>query len=788
MQPSQHRIPLGDEDSWKLWRLMVLRSAGFPIDGVLRLADANCAAVADRTATVGLVDISTDGGSQAATEYATAYGRAAAENTHAISGLAADERFREAIAWQNRNVLHNCLDGLLDRAWPDNKRRRRCELVAAMYWQRYCTKNDTIGFFGPVGWAYWSTDVANVDVRPGPALLARRAVYLEGWGVAALAQDLLGDAALRPWLPPRRNPAHHLDGNLLHRPHGPPVRLDPAEAALLRACDGMRSARAVATELLRSAALGLQAEHEVLRILHDLCQRRLAHWDAAVPIVAHPEHELRQILEKVTEDHARDRALARLDELEAARSALAAAAGSAEQVDRAAAALEATFVRLTDQPPTRRHGQHYAGRTLAYEDCLRDVACAVGDRVLRVVAPPLRLLLDSARWLTYQTAEAYRAALVALYEQLAGTSNSAVVPFAKLSFLAHDLLFGTGPRPVDEVLAAFRERWSQILQLPDGQRRVARQCAALRPAVATAFHAPGPGWAAARHHSPDLLIGAEGVEAFQRGEFQVVVGELHVALNTVDNRCFVTQHPDPASLRRAVEDDIDGPRVVPVFPASWPDVTTRGYPPPALLSDRFHYLALGADPPGVPPPGRILPLAGLVTERDGSRLAVRTPDGSVRLDIIEMLGEFLTVVVVNGFQLLPPRPHTPRVTVDDVVILRESWGLPPSELPFAYARDRRSRYLAARRWARDHGLPRFLFVRAAPVEPKPIYVDLDSPVLVELLTQAIRRTERSGRRDAWITFTEMLPTPDQTWLPDAAGRRYTSELRLVAVDGADGGR
>jgi len=28
----------------------------------------------------------------------------------------------------------------------------------------------------------------------------------------------------------------------------------------------------------------------------------------------------------------------------------------------------------------------------------------------------------------------------------------------------------------------------------------------------------------------------------------------------------------------------------------------------------------------------------------------------------------------------------------------------------------------------------------------------------------------------------MLPTPEQAWVPDAAGRRYFSELRLHVVD------
>jgi len=33
-------------------------------------------------------------------------------------------------------------------------------------------------------------------------------------------------------------------------------------------------------------------------------------------------------------------------------------------------------------------------------------------------------------------------------------------------------------------------------------------------------------------------------------------------------------------------------------------------------------------------------------------------------------------------------------------------------------------------------------------------------------------------------FTEMLPDVEQSWLPDAEGRRYTCELRMVALDQA----
>ncbi|MEU5077366.1 hypothetical protein AB0G76_38310, partial [Streptomyces asoensis] len=67
-------------------------------------------------------------------------------------------------------------------------------------------------------------------------------------------------------------------------------------------------------------------------------------------------------------------------------------------------------------------------------------------------------------------------------------------------------------------------------------------------------------------------------------------------------------------------------------------------------------------------------------------------------------------------------------------------------------------------------------------EPRPFFVDFDSPVYVNILAKAARRLARKDPH-ARLTVTEMLPTPEQTWLTDDQGRHYTSELRLVAVTG-----
>ena len=61
------------------------------------------------------------------------------------------------------------------------------------------------------------------------------------------------------------------------------------------------------------------------------------------------------------------------------------------------------------------------------------------------------------------------------------------------------------------------------------------------------------------------------------------------------------------------------------------------------------------------------------------------------------------------------------------------------------------------------------------VELKPFFVDLESPILVEGFV-------RHARRAAHLGLSEMLPTAEQCWLPDADGSLYTSELRLVATD------
>jgi hypothetical protein len=144
--------------------------------------------------------------------------------------------------------------------------------------------------------------------------------------------------------------------------------------------------------------------------------------------------------------------------------------------------------------------------------------------------------------------------------------------------------------------------------------------------------------------------------------------------------------------------------------------------------------------------------------------------GALRMPLAEA---FATPIFVSGVRNWIPMPggeHSPRLVVGQAVLRRESWSVPGSGAPGD------ADQIAA--WARDRGMPRRVFVKT-PAERKPFYLDLDSPVLRRIAARHIRQ---SAAAQEPVRFTEMLPGPEDCWLTDPDGRRYTSELRLVAFD------
>jgi hypothetical protein len=764
-----HRTPLGTS-GWELWRDAALASAGFPASRMTAICDAGLAAAADELRA---------GSATARSRYEAAYAGARERLGAAIRETASEPRFREAVAWQKPVLLVDCLDQAAAGKLAGH-RRRTGELVIARRLQQYCLSNETLGFFGPVGWARISPDSTWLDARPGSGPLARRTTYFESWAIDALGAAIAARPEVLPWLTPRVAPVAVPDGRVLRLPFREPIELSISEARILSLCDGQRTVRMLT---------GDPADPEMLAALLRLRELGAVQVGLDVPISAWPELELEDRIRRIADPAVRRGALEPVAELVAARDAVSAAAGDADRVYRAAGALAEVFERTTGVSAASRSWADYSGPQAVYEDTVRDVEVLIGSQLTDALAAPLGLLLDSAAWLVNTVAARYLELCRRIVGRTSAGHGTRRVPLPQLAVMAMPELFlpsdGREPPTVADAVAEFQERWRRILAIPPGTRHYRVASHLITEQVAREF-ATGPAlWSGASRHSADLMIAADGTDAIARGEFQFVLGKLHLATNSLENRVFAAQHPAPSRLLAAAESDhLDG-RVYAIPKRNSPVVSSRLYPPSALLSPRYTYLCLGSE--SVAPPGqaRVLPAVDLLIAPRGDDLVARCGRDGREYDFLAVIGEMLSALVAPAFRPLDAAGYNPRVSIDNLVLARESWTFPPAAAGWAFIKDERRQYAAARQWRTVHGLPERAFVRV-PLEGKPIALDFRSIALVGLVADALQRAAKRGGGN--FTLTEMMPDTDQLWLRDGDGHRYTAELKLVAVNNQVSGR
>jgi hypothetical protein len=732
------RIPL--TANWSCWPVAALRSAGMPF-----------------TYLEGFASDALDADDEIALRRRSA---------DACRAIVMQNRFAAAVQWQNPDLVRNWLgayrEALLSSTSPADvplsRRNQRETLIAALA-QRYCAKNETIGFFGPVAWARLSErDQTQVCGGWG---LRRREVFLEWHAVAAVAAAVAADPGLSAWLPLRRHPLYSARNGVIYGPRRAQVRATETQYRIFAAlalphCEQDLRAMLDAPDF-DAALASLEAGRLILRGL-------------AVPVGDRPDQWLLRRLEALPESAARDRTLAKVAALSAAVDKVADAADDPVALGEAAAGLDSALGELV-QGASKNSRRRY-GRTAVYEDCRLDVDVRIGPELIEALRRPLSLLLDSARWLVSEVAREVVADLRTTHASLASCGRT--VSLDDLTLAGAAALSGMPGTAVHRVVDDFTTRWAEILELADEDGRLRTERTVSLAAALFPGKDPFP-WQAARQFSPDLMLRRRS-----GAPLQWVLGELHLGLNTLENRPFATQADDRAELLELSREDYPYGRIVPIWPASSAEVTSRTYPPLALdLPDHYDYWSYALDeghPAGVASwPGSMLLVAA---DRDG--LWVEPPDASWRRPATEFLGEFLTALVVNQFRLRPPAPHHQRLTFDDVIVERESWWIPAGELQAACADGADYRCGALAEALRAVGCPRQLF-GSLPGQRKPVYIDLQAP----LLLRGFAKLLRNEPEDAAVRLVEMVPEPGALWLRDRNGDPVTGELRLVVSASPD---
>ena len=666
-----------------------------------------------------------------------------------LRGIATDARFQEAVWLSSPDMLDRAVLWYLGQpsSAPRSNRVRSVERQLAAYLQRFCAKNDTASFFGPV--AYGHFDGAGEREWPSAARaerIARRETFISHWAANALAQRIAAEAELRPHLRLRRHPACRFNHEATEArlPGGRAVSLAGAPAEVVALVDGVRTAADVATALGRETV-------EILPLLDRLEAARVLVRQAEVPVTElRTLPWLREWLTGFPDLPVRRRWQCHLDEIEALRGAFEQAdlEGRRELLRR----LEEKVATLTDAPARRRAGQIYADRLVLHEECLGGIGPlrlpeAAQVRLAKALQPVLTTF--AAHAIDQMGADHEHARIC-----LGADSDGAPEPL--LDALGRLGAAGEPPEPVASARVA-------------AVRRLVRERAAEREVRIDPEQLPPPPVPLDREAliaSPDVMFSATDPEAFAAGDGELIVAECHDTFAVWG--WALALHPEPDAVRRA------GLDLLSRLPAS--DEVRANLPP----SRRTKIVPLGL-------PGPVIDLRGSVP--DSERLAVSelsvvvehcrprllTSDGR-RLRLYNgELGTFSHRVLALPRVVRPvidTGRHTPRVRLGEAILQREQWRLPARELLGARHRgDVFKLVLDAWRARRREGVPRRVYARV-PGEPKPVFVDFQNPFLLELLEHLAGEEE--------VTVTEMLPGRDDLWVR-RDGASFCAEMRLSAA-------
>lgn len=774
------QVELGGRDDQRA--LKALRQGRVPGPSATARATAPVAAIAADLAVA--VDRCTDAERAAGAAY---------ERECTATAASATARFRDDPALQDMLLVSNESSYRTILAWlgqpgsrrPTARNTDRKQLDALVrYLQRVCAKNDTTSHFGPLMPGRFDPDLDGVAWRPGRM---ERAPLLSRWAADALGARLGADPAVVPGLRPRRTAGAFLCGDVLRVVElhyaertvrdvrraatiGPEVRLAPAELALLRAVDGDRTVADLAD---RTGT----AIDETLAGL-----RRL---EAAGAVVVGPD------IPYGTEDpltHLRslldgDPATAGWrDELDGfAADVRAFATGDTPARSAALTRLKGRFEAVTGSPADRSSG-FYSDRTVVNEQCLWAADdLRVGSGVLDGLAGDLAAVYDLFLLRPRHRLVAERALLAGWFDdRFAGEGEVGVDRYLD-AFLADLDDLEPAYRRVDEDVAAVGDLVESVL-LPGAEAtapvhrvdpaavdRVVREHGVDVPAVC----------------NPDVMLLAASPEALAAGDVDALVGEIHATEENLSHGSFApfldARFPGlveevVARYRGLLEDDED-----------LADVTqfhrNRTWVRTALPCHEVE--AVDRSPH---PRRSVTPLHALSVCRTPAGLALRGPSHGrfLRLTVAPLAWLSTTRNPFAGFSFPwslgglavegRGRDRLPRIQVGRVVVQRALWRVPVERLASA---DKLEGFVAAQGLRHELGLPRHVFARI-PGELKPVYCDLDSPLLLRQLTR-MAATAATGT----IELGEMLPGPGQLWLRDERGA-YTSEIRYAVFSGGRG--
>ncbi|MER5432294.1 lantibiotic dehydratase [Streptomyces sp. NPDC002588] len=770
---------------WRSLPVVVVRTAGFPASWLAELRSGATVAA--------LQEADDDTLTRAAYEAEVVLGSGAViRRFHAEPGLRDAVQFanpglwRILAPWVERRT--STMDG-----WNTTDRQRTDTLTRML--QRYCAKNETTSHVGPITTAHLRSDRAGITIGSGTP---RRHVRLSHWAAERLQASFLtdGDAAAHLWWRPRTSAGCHVSGGELcvvqydfakrHERFADAVtavarhRLSEVEARVLRTCDGSRSVADICREYESEYGTPL-GEADAVGILRTLEGYGAVATGPDLPYGVHDSISLLRERAAAVGDQKAER------HVEAVESSLVALATAADETGRAAAAaaVETAFTAATGAAPYRAAGVTYGDRTVFNEDCDSEYgAMVLGQPVGELVERELAFVYDLFLVLPRARLQALQRMMREWFCRAFGVGASVTMAEFVSACLRDDLELSAGYDAIDSDMSERMARLRDLLAPVDCGCSVHRCTDEVIAAARALADSSTPAVC-----NPDLMLAAEGPEALARGEFLAVVGDLHAAEEGLSHSLFAPW-VDAAmgGEGRLGEHVAEAYRPLLKPDEDLADVTHRHRskhyarvhlpcldieagdrsPLPAHQRVRLHELMVSDTS------------HGLRLHRPGSNRGLRLTSPPLYWQGVRARNPFAVFSFPQRVDGLPvplgERQFLPRLVHGRVVLQRAMWGVPAASCHGG--KDWYEGFRAVQRLRAAHGLPRHVFVKF-PQEVKPLYCDLDSPLLVRQVSHLARAAD-----DGRLVFSEMLPEPGSLWLTSSRGK-VTSELRYAVFSGND---
>lgn len=661
---------------------------------------------------------------------------------HTLYQLVQDDHFQEALWLSNPSIYETGWRHFRQHGQAQRRpaKIKHLERRFYTYLQRFCAKNDTTSFFGPLNYGRFQYNGTQADYQWAEQPIRQRHIFFAYWAVQAIADLIASTAEIRPYLRPRRNPLRQRGST------------DDHAARLYHLSHGQQTITELAQTLNQSPT-------ELLAAIEQLEKDNWIHLDLPIPpSELDPLQYLIRQLEVLPADClSRQHWLTILNDLQ--QTGMHYTNADLPQRQMILNNLETEYTNLIGIDSRRGQGKMFQDRTLLYEECLGGLQ---DFHLSRVQHQHITHSLVSIANITATYAHYVRSDLQAigrhLFDQISPEQKP--IPFTYFITAWRKQYPHLPPLPTANQL---QQQLTELVDQRQAEKRSVLTAADIQPLCQLPDEPIT--------FSPDLLLAAPDLQAIRDNNYQLVLGEIHHGVQPVG--WMLTFADDLAEWHHQINQHL-------------PQSTATTTPTNLLFGRRMktappEFAGPSVQVSAVSTQSQALQLSDLIVEPyQDTSLRLRAPHHAPFLafypPVYYVPESLYAPFICFSYLLLQNIPiqlgqHTPRIEIEGTIYQREQWQFATEDLPGLQHTGTTYQlmvdYLQFRsRWQ----LPQHVFIKSDQ-EPKPIYIDFHNYFALELLVHVASQTDI-------ITFVEMCPAPEQLWLQKGENQ-YTCELRTV---------